>query len=652
MIGNDKKDYLTQLYNRKWLFEDCPVCDSGGRFSIIYMDVDNFKAVNDLYGHKEGDKVLKLVADAIRDSDKEGYPVRMSGDEFVLVLNGARTREDLITVYERIVRRIGNLQKSEAGIALISLSAGIVTRENDDQSLQEVISLGDDAMYKAKREGKRRGVFYEDIREKILHDRRIEEEAPVAVENDDFELCFNPLLNMQNGMLEMTRVLAYWHRPDGSVLEPSEYRPVLEGNSYVRMLDIYLLDKLFKYLSSVDISDMLNRDIRFCIELSWLNFLDGGLAEELIQISGKYGVSLSAINISLAEQALTGRDVKRLVFGMNKVSELGISMSIKNYGSSFASVKYLNSIPVRTFLFDSRWLSESLGEPADRKLVKSVTRLTKDAHKQVIAIGYGDVIDTQFLTDCGCDAFGNKAASFIFKPDDYMGFVADKIPRDDCEVFDFKGDLLSNSGRIRGSFIGDGVTFAKGVSDNRGALHFSGGEIGENVVELPKELFARNSFSIALWVFPEKEMNWASAVYARYNGGFISFVPYTNADDGISVFRISVDDEGFFDTTYRAIRLNEWSHLCFTYDEMSESVRIYINGRKGPLSPTRMPTMIGCRQVLLGGDPFQKSYVGAISSLCIYSYALSDREVEDLYKTYVPEPGFCGSSEEYWMDAK
>ena len=200
--------------------------------------------------------------------------------------------------------------------------------------------------------------------------------------------------------------------------------------------------------------------------------------------------------------------------------------------------------------------------------------------------------------------------------------------------------------------IGDGITYISGVSDRHGGIHFSGGEIGENVVELPGALFPKDSYTIALWVYPEKKMNWSSAVYARYDGGFISFVPYTGADDGISVFRISVDNEGFFDITTRAIRLNEWSHMCFAYDAKSESVRSYINGRKGPLSQMSMPVMIGCRQVLLGGDPFQRSYVGSISSLCIYNYALSDREAEHLYQSYAAEPGFCGSSEEYWMDTK
>ncbi|MBQ9360459.1 MAG: EAL domain-containing protein [Lachnospiraceae bacterium] len=652
MTGNDGRDYLTGIYNRKWLFEDCPVTDESGQFSVIYMDLDNFKAVNDLYGHEEGDRVLKYTAEAIKGSAEDGYPVRMSGDEFVLVLPGDRTRENLTEIYKNIVRKIAEGQKTEAGLALISLSAGAITRQGEGQSLQEVMNLGDNAMYMAKHAGKRRCVFYEDIKDKAEHDKRIEDEAPQAIKDDCFVLRLNPLLNMQNGMLEQTRVIAVWVRADGRELMPGEYRPILESNGYIRMLDTYLLEKLFRMLADMDISGFEAQNIRFSMEMSWLHFLDRKLENVLLEYSGKYNVPLSAIDISIAERALTARNIDRLIFGMKQLSEHGVSMSMKNFGSNFISIRYLNAVPVQAYMFDSKWLTASLEDEKNRRLVKSVIRLTKNAHKMVVAIGETEKLDRRFLADCGCDAIGDNAKQEFYEAGVYADIIEEKIPTNSSVIYDFNGNLKDRLGRYEGRFDGIGITFARGVTDNSGAVHFAGGDIGKNVIELPKEIFARNSYTIALWVYPEKEMNWSSAVYARFDGGFISFVPYTNADDGISVFRISVDSEGFFDTSCRAIKLNAWSHLCYAYDADSETVRSYINGRKGVVFSGNMPTMIGCRKVLLGGDPFQKSYVGSISSLCIYDYALSDSAAEELYQGYTKEPGFRGLKEDYWMDTE
>ena len=651
MAEQEERDYLTGLYSRKWLFEDCPVRDRSGRFRMLYMDLDNFKAVNDLYGHDEGDRVLKCVASALSENSAGAYPVRMSGDEFVMMIPGERSREEVTAIYESIVRAISARQTEVPGLSVISVSAGAVRSEDGDGSIQHTLNLADDTMYVAKHAGKRRCVFYRDIREKAELERSIADEAPEAVENDRFDMKLLPLLNMQSGMLEQTLVMVRWVRKDGTVLDSSEYRPILENNGYIRVLDLYLLEKLFQMLSKFWKLTPAGRKVRFSIELSWMHFLDRRLEEKLSELFKKYKVKPNNLDFAVAERALSARDVDRILYGMSKVKELGISFSMKNYGSTFAAIRYLNTLPVTSMRFDSKWLHESLKKSQERKLIKSVIRLTKDAHKQIMALGEISADDRKFLAACGCDAAAPMESIPLYELSDYRHYIKEKIPNTSGVVFDFHGNLLDEGGIYPGTMEGDGVTFGKGVSDLRGAIHFSGGIIGENVVSLPPALFSSNSYTIALWICPEKETNWSSAVYMRYEGGFTSFVPFTNADDGISVFRISVDDEGFFDTSCRAIRLNEWSHLCFTYDVFSESVRYYINGRRAQYH-TNMPLQIGCRQVLLAGDPFQRSYEGWLSSLRIYSYALSDSEIGALYQSYLNEPGFCGSQEDYWMDAK
>ncbi len=651
MKAQNNQDYLTGLYNRRWLYEECPAPKGGGLFRILYIDLDNFKSVNDLYGHEEGDRVLRCVADALASNASGGYPIRMSGDEFVLLLPGGKSNEEVLGIYQKTVEEIASHREEFPGISVISLSAGAVRGEDANGELQEALRLADDTMYEAKRAGKGQCVFYGDIREKVEQERRIADEAPEALENDRFALRCIPLLNLQNGRLEQTLVTALWEREDGSVLEPSEYRPILEGNGYTRVLDLYLVEKMIAMISGFREMIKEGKEIRFSMEISFLNILDQHFEERLRELLKKYSVSPRMIDLSLSERGFSVRGAEQLVGRMEKATKEGISLSLKNYGATFGSIRYLNSLPISSVRFDRSWLQTGIKKAQERKLIKSVIRLTKDARKQIIAMGELGNADRRFLAACGCDAAGAYGGNALHQPEEYLDYIKDKLPKDDSVVFDFKDSFSDEEKQYSGVIMGSGITFTEGISAKRGAVRFPGGGIGENVIELPAALFSQNSYTIALWVKPEKATNWSSAVYIRYEGGFTSFVPYTNADDGISVFRISVDDEGFFDTSSRAIRVNEWSHLCFAYDAASGSVRYYINGRRAHFH-TNMPLQIGCRQVLLGGDPFQQSYIGELSSLCIYSYALSDGEVNTLYRNYLEEDGFCGSKEDYWMDAK
>ena len=256
MFGQAYQDFLTGIYNRNWLFEKSPVTERRMRFSLMYMDLDNFKTVNDVYGHEEGDRVLKCAADALAGSvGEDGYPVRMSGDEFVLLFTKVLSQEEFTEIYGQILREIFQHRTTVPGISVISVSAGAVISETEETTLHEMLKMGDETMYVAKRSGKRRCVFYDDIKEQRALEHRIEDEAPDAVKKDLFSLEFLPLLNMQSNMLEMTEVVPVWNCADGTKFYPKDYRPVLENNGYIRELDLYIVDKLFRVLQEFRYSE-------------------------------------------------------------------------------------------------------------------------------------------------------------------------------------------------------------------------------------------------------------------------------------------------------------------------------------------------------------------------------------------------------------
>ncbi|MCR5747619.1 MAG: EAL domain-containing protein, partial [Lachnospiraceae bacterium] len=500
--NSEHTDYLTKLYDREWLYNLCPAYEIDDICSIFYMDLDNYKSVNDLYGHEEGDRVLQYVADCLKKSSDNAYAVRMSGDEFVLVLPGSHTRRELEDLYRHISRSIASEQKNLQGLSLISVSAGAVIASAKDQGLHTALRMADNAMYEAKRIGKRRCVFFEDIRDKIEEENRITDLAPEAIANDRFVLRLNPLLNMQNSILMLTQIIAIWVKEDGTKLYPEQYRPILENNGFIRELDIYLLKKSLKLIREFDSYSNNNRKPRFSITLSWVHFIDRQLEKMLIQDSEDYDTNFSMLDFSVSEETLNGRNIDRVITGMNRISAQGISFSLCGFGSNFGSIKHMTNSPFSTIILDQDWLLDSLSEPQGRRVVKSMVRLTKELHKSCMVLKVVSHQDIDLLINNGCDANSSLSYDEMYEPKDYENFIEHHLPGDCVAEYTFNNNLSDRTGNNTGSFIGTRISFTSGISDNWRALHFPGGEIGENVVSLPESLFASDSYTIAFWVYP------------------------------------------------------------------------------------------------------------------------------------------------------
>ena len=639
-MNNAGKDYLTGLYDREWLYHSYDAAAAGEHYHLFYLDLDNFKSVNDLYGHEEGDRILRYVAGCLRSCVEDGYPVRMGGDEFVLIIRGRRDRNELNSIFRQLVRQISMGVKEIPGLSLISVSAGAADNDDGRIDLQEVLRMGDHAMYEAKRAGKRRCVFYDDIQEKIIREQKIAEDAPEAVAADRFTLVFNPLTNPQNNILLLTQVVALWNTADGEVLEPDEYRPILENNGYIRTLDLYLLNKFFKLLRENDYSRGKEKKHRFSLSLSWMFFVDRQLDDILIKERDEYGTDLSEVDFAVAEDELHTRNIERVLYGMKRIEELGVTITLCNFGSNFSAIKNIHHTPLTTLILDKEWLRSCLQEPEGRKVVRAMLRLSKDLHMRSISMGIEEK-DRDFLINCRCDANGSVCREDYMDPADYGEWMKGRLPGERVIRYPFRGSLLDDRGGQEGHFVGDGVTYAGGITDSWGGICFPGGGVGDNVVVLPESVFVSNSFTISFWIRPGDEVNWASVFYRRTQEGYLSVVPYCQQTMGLSVFRNAPDNEKCHDACYRQILRDRWSYLCFAYDAVTETLRCFIDGKKVS-SETDMPIQIGCRQVILGGDPYQPSFTGRVSALCIYDYALSDREAEESWKAFLSEPGFAG----------
>ena len=228
---------------------------------------------------------------------------------------------------------------------------------------------------------------------------------------------------------------------------------------------------------------------------------------------------------------------------------------------------------------------------------------------------------------------------------EYGGYVQEKIIYGIQKTeFRFIDGFSSSDGKYNCSVTGD-IRLEEGISKEWGSIYFPGGSAMKNVIMLPPAILAESSYTIGMWLKPGIINSWTSVLYARYMGGFMSYVPY--AIGGNSVFRISEDSDlnGWHDILTRQIPPNKWSFVCMAYN--AGISRCYINGRKCGYK-ANIPLLPVCKQIIAGGDPFQSSYNGYLSALVFYGGALSDDEVQDLYQQFLHEDGFNGEEETFW----
>jgi len=650
MTDNSNIDYLTGLYNRKGLYEYFEASHEKDFVNFMFLDLDNFKAVNDIYGHQAGDQVLSAFGQILRDCVPGAVAVRIGGDEFVLLLWGKLEREELAGIAEKIKKDVKEKQRELQYLTIISVSIGIVWNSTETENIEQVLANSDTAMYQAKQNGKNGYMFYNDMEGKILLEKSMEDTAAAALQEEKFQIRYIPVINMQNSSLVQTEITVYWQKEDGTYWKPEEYRPVLDRNGFIRKLDLYIFEQLCRQLQVFHKEYKFRMKVR--MELSRLLFLDDNIPEYLASLMWRYGVEAKDIDLGLDEVALGNRDCQKIIENMNRLVNMGFSLSLVHFGRDFSSFRYLGQLPVHTIQFDKGYLTENIQDHRSRKIIRILVKMGKDLKMTMVAQGIAQKKDIIFLSGCGCDAAAGEYYMEPMLPKKYVYYAKQKVDAaDQCIQYPFKADLNTDGGRLGGMMQGEGIEFVDGISENWGGIHFSGGDVGKNVIYFPEQLFSTNSYTVSLWIKMDDVTNWGSVLYMRYLEGFSSLVP--NIGDGVSAYRISEDSyvNVWHDILCRAVNLHQWSMLTISYDAFSETARYYINGRKAGYR-INVPTLLSCRQVILGGDPFQRSFTGSVSAFMIYDAVKTDEEVEKLYRSFVDEPGFCGIVEDYWLDSE
>lgn len=410
-------DELTGLANRNMLNEHLRRsiakyrrCNEG--FCVILLDVDDFKKINDGQGHNVGDVLLQIVATVLASQiSGEDLVCRFGGDEFVIVLSNIEKVESALVVWEKVQKRISEPVIIDNSQFHITVSAGMTMGDMIDPSVDELIRRSDTAMYRAKEKSGNVLRIYDDaLNTEVQRKIDLEREAYEAIENGDFYLALQPLIDLKTLFLTGFEALLRWRHPEKGLISPGEFIPILEKSVFMLKLDYWVIERSFQVLKILDDEGYKQQTIS--INLSSAQFLDPVLCEFLQQMFKRYQITPSRIDLELTETTLVS-DIHSTTKIMRDLRNLGVRISIDDFGTGYSSLSYLKSMPVNTIKIDRSFINGILKNQADKQIVHSTITMVHNMGMMVVAEGIEDVRQFNLLRDMKCD----KAQGFyIAKP--------------------------------------------------------------------------------------------------------------------------------------------------------------------------------------------------------------------------------------------
>ena len=341
-------DYLTGLANRRGLYDYYLSLPKEAVLHAMFIDIDNFKRVNDVYGHSMGDKLLINISKLI-ESHTDGFASRIGGDEYVILLDGSLSQESIEETAKNLLTDLENIDFRKDILSLISLSIGIVLYQNASQSLDEALAKCDAAMYQAKYNGKNRYTIYKSYDKTLETNRNIELEMEDALKNGEFHVYLQPKVNMVSSKLYGAEALSRWIHPTDGLRPPNAYIPLFEKNGFISQLDMYVFEQVCRLKASW--VGKKYEHIPVSVNMSRLHLYNKQFPEVLEGIANQYGVSTKELEIEITESTFI-IDSAELIKMVDLLHQKGFLVSIDDFGSGFSALNLLKDLSVDTLKID------------------------------------------------------------------------------------------------------------------------------------------------------------------------------------------------------------------------------------------------------------------------------------------------------------
>jgi diguanylate cyclase (GGDEF)-like protein/PAS domain S-box-containing protein len=375
---------------------------ANGRLALLFLDLDGFKLINDTYGHAAGDEVLRLVGVRLGSRlRKADIVARIGGDEFAVVLGSIGAESDVQLICDQLLQVIGEPYEIDGQDNRITTSIGIAVYPDDGSDVQTLLKHADSAMYQAKESGKNRYAFYEPAMNQRAEERlQLTRELRHALEQNQFGLCYQPLYDLPSGRMVGVEALLRWRDARGVQVPPARFIPVAEDSGLIVSLGAWVLQTACRQASQwreqgIDFG-------RLAINISGRQFQDEGLVEVVAAALASSGLPAQCLELEITESWVM-EGPYRAEQQMRRLSEMGVSLVIDDFGVANSSMTYLKRFPVHKLKIDRSFIRDIPSDQNDTAIVSAIVAMGHSLDLRVVAEGVETAAQSAFLRSIGCD---------------------------------------------------------------------------------------------------------------------------------------------------------------------------------------------------------------------------------------------------------
>jgi len=425
-------DSLTGLPNRASFAEHLDEAmrrakRAGWPLALLFLDLDNFKRVNDSLGHDAGDRLLRVAAERIRRAVREADMLfRMGGDEFTVLLEDVRGPEEAAMVSSRVLEAMAEPLQLQHHEISVTASIGIALYPRDDVVAERLLKSADTAMYRAKELGRNRYAFFApEMNERVESQILVEAALRRALKNEEFVLHYQPRVSVASGRATGAEALLRWRHPEWGLVEPARFVPLLEETGMVVPVGAWVLAEACRQARSWQDAGL--PPLRVSVNLSSRQFRSESLLDSVAEALRASRLQPQLLELELTESLLV-ENVEHAMGVMGKLKAIGTAISIDDFGTGYSSLGYLKRFPIDSLKIDKSFVRDIATSPKDAAIVKAISALARSLGIGLIAEGVEEAWQAEFLRGRHCTEMQGFLFSRAVPPEQVVAALSRAYP--------------------------------------------------------------------------------------------------------------------------------------------------------------------------------------------------------------------------------
>ncbi|WP_291651425.1 bifunctional diguanylate cyclase/phosphodiesterase [Clostridium sp.] len=411
-------DTLTNLLNRHNLLQYLiKLISRDEKFSIYFIDLDDFKKINDTLGHNTGDEILRVIAARLTELYADDITIgRLGGDEFIVVKRGESDLYSINNLSKDILRLLNkNIQFNRYNFTL-KASIGISSYPDHAEDVFTLLKYADISMYQGKQEG---GNTYKIFSEEMLEDLNLESRLNMAIDNNEFEVYYQPIYDVKSKKIVGAEALSRWISPTG-IISPIKFIPLAKKNDDIIRIDEFVLKESCEFCKKM--RSLTEEDFKVSVNISYAALNQNNFLDRVMSIVNECNVNPNFIKIEITEDEIID-NIESTVNVLNQLRKLGFSIALDDFGVGYSSFNYVKTLPLDTLKIDRSLLMSIENDKKTFAIIKTLINLSHTLDLDVVCEGVEIKNQLVLLTSIECDKIQGYYISKPLNLNDFYNFI-------------------------------------------------------------------------------------------------------------------------------------------------------------------------------------------------------------------------------------